>query len=373
MASLMGAGRWARLRQLDWWMIGAVALLICFSLVALYSGTLSDPGNWSLVRKQLAVAAVGLVGALALASLDYRAFNIYGKAIFLVVLLLLLAVLVTGRAVRGSTAWLNVFGAGLQPVEFAKLGVLLLLSRYFSRNIGESGRWRPLIGSGVLLVACVGLVLLQPDFGSAVIIMAVWAGLVFFFGLRWRQWAVLLATGAAALVAAGLLLFDPYQVQRLVTFIDPAHDPLGSGYNVRQSIVAIGSGQWLGRGIGLGSQSQLNFLPEQYTDFIFSSLAEELGFIGAAGIVALLAVVVVRLVAAARRSEDDFGSFVCLGLAVWVAVQAFINLGGVLGLVPLTGVPLPFVSAGGSSLLALLLAIGIAESVYIRGRRPLGD
>jgi rod shape determining protein RodA len=199
-----------------------------------------------------------------------------------------------------------------------------------------------------------------------------YSSVLFFFGASKRQWLLLIGGGLALAATAWFAFLSPYQKARVETFLNPAADPLGSGYNVRQSIVAVGSGQVAGRGIGLGSQSQLNFLPEQYTDFIFSAIAEELGLLGSATILVLLGTMLYRLVIIARRSEDDFGTLVALGLAGWLGVQAFINLGGALGLLPLTGLTLPLVSAGGSSLIAVLVSLGVAQSIALRGRQGFG-
>jgi rod shape determining protein RodA len=309
---------------------------------------------------------------LAVGLADYRAFRAYSKLLYAGVIALLLVVLVTGRAVRGSTAWIHVFGGAIQPVEFAKLALVLALARFFSKHMGEAGRWRPFMISGVWLLALAGLVMLQPDLGSAVILVVIWLTLLFFFGASKRQWLLLIGGGLALAATAWFAFLSPYQKARVETFLNPAADPLGSGYNVRQSIVAVGSGQVAGRGIGLGSQSQLNFLPEQYTDFIFSAIAEELGLLGSATILVLLGTMLYRLVIIARRSEDDFGTLVALGLAGWLGVQAFINLGGALGLLPLTGLTLPLVSAGGSSLIAVLVSLGVAQSIALRGRQGFG-
>lgn len=368
MSRVSRSGLGSRLANLDWFLVGSAALLVCFGLVALYSATLSDPANVSLLRKQLAVGVVGVAMMLAIGLSDYRAFRSYGKVIYIGVALLLVATLLVGRTVRGSQAWIGFFGATLQPVEFAKLALLLVLSRYFSAQVGQAGRWKPLLASGLQLAGLAGLVLLQPDLGSAMVLVAIWLVLLFFYRASWKQWLTLIGGGVALAVFAWFALLSPYQHARVLTFMNPTADPLGSGYNVRQSIVAVGSGQVVGRGIGLGSQSQLNFLPEQHTDFIFSGLAEELGLVGSLGLLGLLGLLLGRLVYIARASEDDFGTFVCLGLAGWVGCQALINLGGALGLLPLTGVTLPLVSAGGSSLLTVLVALGIAQSIALRSR-----
>lgn len=355
-------------RRLDWVLIGAAVLLVCFGLVELYSSTLTNPLIWVMFRKQLIISIAGIILMFSLGLSDYRAYKTFSKIIFFIIVFLLAVVLVVGQAVRGSTAWLQVWGGVVQPVEFAKLALLLILGRYFANHIGEAGQWRPLLASGLIMASGVGLVLLQPDLGSAIVLVVIWLVMLFFFRLRSRQWWLLIGSGLLIILAAWFGLLSPYQKDRVATFLNPAGDPLGSGYNVQQSIVAVGSGQIWGRGIGLGSQSQLKFLPEQHSDFIFASIAEELGLLGAVAVLILLATVIVRLVIIAQRSEDDFGTLICLGLAGWLAIQAFINIGGCLGLVPLTGLTLPLVSAGGSSLLAVLMSLGLAQSVALRGR-----
>ena len=305
----------ARFLNLDWFLLGSAVLLVCFGLVALYSATLSDPSNAVLFRKQLGVAMVGVALMFGLGLADYRAFKAYGKLLYGAVIILLLIVLIFGQAVRGSTAWIQGVGSAIQPVEFAKLALVLALGRYFSKHIGAGGRWRPFIISAALLGVLASLVMLQPDLGSTIVLVVIWLIMLFFYGASRRQWLLLIGGGLILTVTTWFVFLSPYQQARVETFMNPTADLLGSGYNVRQSIVAVGSGQIVGRGIGLGSQSQLNFLPEQYTDFIFSAISEELGLLGSCTILVLLGTLLYRLAIIARRSEDDFGTLVALGLA----------------------------------------------------------
>jgi rod shape determining protein RodA len=254
----------------------------------------------------------------------------------------------------------------LQPAELAKFVVTIVLARYFSKHADEMLKFRHLLLSGLLVLIPILLVMLEPDFGSAMMLGLIWIGMILFSRIRYWHLGVVFAALAAIAAGAWRFILRDYQKQRIKVFLDPSLDPLGRGYNVTQAKIAVGSGSWLGKGLGHGSQSQLNFLPEQHTDFIFAVLAEELGLIGCLFLLALFAFLFYRLARVAQSARDRFGMFLVVGVAVMILAQVLINIGMNVGLLPVAGIPLPFLSFGGSSIVTVLLGIGLALSV---GRR----
>ena len=365
--------------KFDWLLLGASALLVVFGLTALYStslagvgsvltsngsSTIPDLGNF---WKQLWFAIFGLVLVVALPAFDYRSLARISRQLLMLSVVLLLAVLVFGSTVRGTTGWFGIAGFGIQPVELAKLFIIIFLAKYLSDYAGQGRELRHVLVSGLAMLPIVALVLLQPDFGSAFLLMVVWGVLVMVAGIRRSHLLFMVIGLAVAAVLAWTLLLRPYQKDRITSFLDPNSDPLGRGYNVTQSVIAIGSGGLTGKGMGYGSQSQLRFLPERQTDFIFAVIAEELGFVGVFVLCLLFGVVFwcgYRLVISAR---DDFSAYLALGITISIAVEVFVNLGGNLRLMPVTGVTLPFVSYGGSSLLVKFVMIGVLESMSMKG------
>lgn len=350
-------------RNFDWVMALAMLLLLALGLAAIYSVDLSRGAELVLFKKQALFAGLGLI-LFGAASLTQRTwFRNYAKYWYAGALLLLLLVLFAGTTIRGTRGWFVLGGWSFQPVELAKLGVVMILA-YVVANFSRQFE-RPLffVGTAILAGLAGMLVLLQPDFGSVVIIGSVWLGIMLLVGAR--RLHVLLFVGAAFLVAimAWLWLLKPYQKDRVFTFLNPARDALGAGYNSTQAIIAIGAGEFLGRGLGFGSQSQLRFLPEAQTDFIFSVIAEELGFMGAVALIACYGVVIWRLARISARSPDDFSAVTVAGIAILFFVQFVLIVGANVGLLPITGVTLPLVSYGGSSLTVSLLMLGMAESM----------
>lgn len=356
-------------RGLDLGLLTITLLLVVFGLAALYSFALNvDHPNFSFLYKQTAYLAAGAVLIFLLMRFDYRwlagvHWTLYGLG-----LLSLIAVLVFGRTVRGTTGWFEIAGFQLQPVEFVKIIMTVVLAKYFSDHADDLDRWRTMIVSGLIAAVPAGLVMIQPDLGSAVILIGIWLGLLVALPVPPRRLLVLAAAGALIAVVGWLAVLQPYQKNRVLDFFSPGRDRLGSGYNVQQAMTAIGSGQWFGRGLGLGPQSQLNFLPERHTDFIFASIAEELGLVGTSAMLALFGLFFWRLYRLVRLSRDNFSILLATALVLVLFIQTAINIGMNLGLFPVTGIPLPFVSYGGSSLLSSLLIVGLVESMAIRQR-----
>lgn len=362
-----------RLRQLsrglDLGLLTVTVVLALIGLGALFSFSLNaEEANYVSFYHQLAFLIVGGVAVLLLVRLDYRYLAGVHWLLFAVGIAVLIAVRLFGQTVNGTTGWFEVFGFQLQPIEFVKIIVCIVLAKYFADHADELRSWKPIVISGVIVASTVFLVMLQPDLGSAVILIGVWFGLLIALPVPRRRIGIILLAAVVVAVASWFLVLRPYQKERILNFVSPGRDRLGSGYNVQQSITAIGSGQILGRGLGLGPQSQLSFLPARHTDFIFASIAEELGLVGAGAVLALFGMLFWRLYLLSQRSRDNFSVVLSIGLAMMFFVQVTINIGMNLGVFPVTGIPLPFLSYGGSSLLSSLIAIGLAESLAVRQR-----
>ncbi|MFA6305039.1 MAG: rod shape-determining protein RodA [Patescibacteria group bacterium] len=360
------------LEYYDWYLIINISLLMIFGLATLYSLQLNvDVPNFTIFNHQLTLALFGLAIFLLVSSINFKVWSDYYKIIYLIALALLILVLAVGSHIRGTTGWLYFFGQGFQPVELVKIALIIFLARFFALGNYQNNLLKGLIVSGFGVLLLIVLVLLQPDFGSSMLLFATWLAMYFLLPVK-RKTIVGLFLILLVLASAFWLFFlQDYQQKRLLTFLNPQADPLGSGYNVRQAIVAVGSGSFIGRGLGLGSQSQLNFLPEQQTDFIFAVIAEELGFIGAGLVLVLFFSLLYRIYAIAKLAKDNFAHFFALGLVITLAIQIFVNIGMNLGMAPVTGVPLPLISYGGSSLISLLIALGIIHNIHIRNKRSL--
>lgn len=381
--------RWA---DLDWVLLGAVVLLSALGCLLVWSATVErddltggDPR--AFLAKQVVNVAIGLALMAAVTVTDHRWVRILAPVGYLVALVGLVLVLVMGTTVNGSRSWLMVGGLSLQPSELAKLAVvvgmaLVVAERREGRAAAadpsrpaRSRQWRGRVGTvDVLLMLAVAavpatLILAQPDLGTMLVLTATVFGVVAASGAR-RRWLAVLAGGgvtvAAAAVASGFL--EDYQVDRFLAFTDPTLDPRGAGYNVEQARIAVGNGGLFGQGLFQGSQTRSGFVPEQHTDFVFTVAGEELGLVGAAAIIALLGVVLWRALRIAARTDDVFGRIAAAGIACWIGFQAFQNIGMCVGIMPVTGVPLPFVSYGGSSMFAGLLAVGLLQNIHLRTR-----
>jgi len=353
-------------RSFDWILVAAVMLLMAIGLEAIYSVDLSRGAELVYFKKQLIAMVAGLLIFFAASVTQHVFFRSFAKIFYAVSLALLVAVLFLGRTIRGTTGWFVFGGFSFQPVELAKVGVILILA-YIISNFGRRFE-RPLFffGTGIVTLLAIILILFQPDLGSAALIGLIWFGLMLLVGTRKIYLFGLIFSVVLAVVFSWFFVLHDYQKARLLTFIYPDRDPLGAGYNINQSIIAVGSGKWLGRGLGFGSQSQLRFLPEAQTDFIFSVIGEELGFAGAGVLLVLYGIVLWRLVLIMKRTNDDFVSATVGGIAILLFIQFLVNVGAEIGLLPLTGVTLPFVSYGGSSLIVNLFLIGVAESMVVR-------
>jgi rod shape determining protein RodA len=319
-----------------------------------------------LFIKQIVWMGGGLIAALVICMFHYNALDRHGALIWAGVVFLLLWVLIFGRVVSGSKRWLFFGPFSIQPSEFAKLAVILVLARHYATVADEKGlRLVDLIKPALWAGIPCALILKQPDLGTAILVCLVAGSMTLFMKIRRGTFLFLLGAGAAGIPAVWFHLKD-YQRERIYTFLDPEKDPLGAGYHIIQSKIAIGSGMLYGKGYMNGSQKALSFLPEQHTDFIFSVFAEEWGLLGCAVLLLLLLLLLLGGLKVAYRSKDPFGAVLSVGVVSMIFWQAFINTGMVMGLMPVVGVPLPLVSYGGSSVLATLIGLGILLNVSMR-------
>jgi len=349
-------------RNFDWVLIILILVLLAVGLAGIYSVDLSRGASLEFFPTQILALIIGLFFLLTAGLFHVSSYRSSAKLVYLISAVLLLLVLIFGETFRGTRGWFVFAGYSFQPAEFAKIGLILFLAwwvQYYGRRFEK---WQFVFTSGLITLVLVGLIMLQPDLGSALILAGIWFGMLFLTGTKKKYIIGLLLVFLIIFLLSWLFLFADYQKGRILTFIDPERDPLGSGYNVTQSVIAIGSGQLVGRGLGFGSQSQLHFLPEAQTDFIFAVIAEELGFIGALVVLVLYFLIFWRLLGIARQAQDEFATYMVLGIILLFFIQILINLGAAAGFMPVVGVTLPFLSYGGSSLVINLLLVGVAMS-----------
>lgn len=352
-------------QNFGWAFFGLVSILVGLGLVNLASATYSGGGISPELNRQLLSVAVGAGVLLVLILVDYRHFERLALPIYALSLLLLVATLIFAPVTRGSQSWL--FGGRVQPSEIAKIGVILVLARYFHRNPpGEITRLRELVRPGLFAVIPVGLIVLQRDMGVALLVMLIASSFFAFVRIPWRAWAGMGVLAAAGFASLWMFVFKPYQRSRILDVIDPSRDPLASGYQVIQSRIAIGSGGMLGTGYLEGTQTQLRFLPTQHTDFVFSVLAEEWGFVGSVVTLSLYLTLLLWGLYIARNSKDSFGAMLAVGAVGVLFWPAVLNLGMVVGLAPVIGVPLPLFSYGGSAMVSALAAVALLMNVSMR-------
>jgi rod shape determining protein RodA len=359
------------LRHFDWMLAGAALGITALSLVMIYSTTHQRiPGDpFYFVKRQGLFAVLGVAAMVAVLLVDYKRLRDLTMLFYGATVLMLLAVLApVGSNIKGHQAWFQLPGGfTLQPSELAKFGLIVFLAGYCNHYRDEIDAWRLTVIIGLVSVP-IGLVLLQPDLGTVMVLAVIIVAILAVAGVSGKQLIVLgllALTGVYAVVGLGLL--KQYQLDRLTVFLDPeSGTSQGTAYNQQQSTQAIASGRTTGDGFLEGSQTQGGFVPEQHTDFIFTSVGEELGFVGAAVLLALFAVVMWRTWRTARFSRDFFGTLVCVGVLAMLAFQMFENMGMTMGIMPVTGIPLPFMSYGGSSLITSLACIGLVANVSMR-------
>lgn len=341
--------------NLDFLILFCVLALSVFSIMIIWS---IRP---DLVNQQIAFFILGYILFFLFSKIDYRIFLHLRLPIYLLICASLLVTLIVAPQIRGVSRWIEVAGWRLQPSEILKPFLIITFSAFISLH-PSIGFKRLAIFSGLVILPLF-LIFRQPDLGNTIVFLLIFLSLLIAGGLRWSLAAggLLLALGIIPLL--GRLLKD-YQKERIASFLNPQADPLGSGYHLIQAMITVGSGQIFGRGLGMGTQSRLRFLPEQHTDFIFAALSEELGFFGAILLIVLYGLLLWRIIAVAGKTTDLFGKLILIGVFIMLLTQAFINIGMNTGLLPITGITLPLISYGGSSIVSTMISLGIVESIY---------
>lgn len=368
-------------RHFDFWLLGAVALLTIFGITMIRSAI---AGNIELVEantvlKQIIFAGIGLVIMMITAVIDYRYWSALSGFLYLATAGILAVLFFFGGALFGSARWFSVGPILIQPSEIAKVVIILILANFFSKNIHRIKNPVTILRSLLVTLGIMVWVILQPDLSTSIVFMVLWFALLWASGLAVKQLLLAAGVGMVSLMIAlplALINYDPqstsgiikpYQMDRIINFIFPDEEAsFGAIYNVQQALISIGSGGWLGEGYGSGSQVQLRFLKVRHSDFIFSALSEELGLIGGITVLSILAFIIGRCLRAARLSSDTYGALIAYGVATLIAFQTLVNIGMNLNLLPVTGLTLPFVSYGGSSLITSYIGIGLVESVLLR-------
>ena len=355
-------------RDFDFWLLGAVALLSIFGVAMIRSAV---AGNIDLAqhdRRQMIFVILGFIVMLITAALDYHLWAAISRPMYVGMASLLGILYVVGAAAFGSARWFETRFFNIQPSELAKVVMILALADYFTRHQREVHQLKTVTRSLLYTLAVVVWIVLQPNLSTSIVIIVLWFAMLWVSGLPIKYILIFGAAGLALAVLAYPFLED-YQQQRILNFLFPdPNAPHGELYNLQQAMISIGSGGWFGQGYGHGTQVQLRFLKIRVSDFIFSAMAQEFGFVGVAIIMVLLLFVVFRCLRAARLARDTFGALICYGVATLIGFQAMVNIGVNLQLLPATGLTLPFISYGGSSLLSLMISIGLVESVILRYR-----
>jgi rod shape determining protein RodA len=360
-------------RAFDLQLATYAALLMGFGLVMAYSNSASGGanalGDGSVFVRGLVWAALALVAFIVATAFDYHWLKTFAWPLYLVQIGLLVMTLGIGTGVGGSARWVTILGFQFQFSEIAKILMIVVLANYLGARNGRLNSLWAIIGACVLVGPPLLLVLLQPDLGTSLVFAAILAGMLFMSGASLRWLGVLAAGVVAAMPFIWTYVLRDYQRGRLTAFLDPLGDLQGAGYQLYQAQIAVGSGGWFGKGLTNGTQNALDFLPVQNTDFVFAILAEELGFLGALVVVGLFIALLWRVLATAWRSKDPFGTMFACGVAAMILFQLVVNVGMVIGIMPITGIPLPFVTHGGASLVSIAGGLGILESINIRQGR----
>ena len=357
------------IQYFDWWLIGLTLMLGAVGLVLIYSAANAGDAVMenALHGKQMIWFAIGLAAMVCTFVFNYRLMDQWGGGIYLISIVLLICVLLYGKHVGGSRRWLVMGPLTLQPSELVKISVIILLAKYYSKRVSIRGfTLRQLVVPMVIVLIPFILIVKQPDLGTALLVVLIAASITIYVKIERRSMAWLIGTGAVLVSLAWFFFLKGYQKQRILTFLNPDRDPLGAGYHIIQSKIAIGSGMLFGKGFLKGTQNALSFLPEQHTDFILSVLAEEWGFLGTTFVLVLYLLLLIWGLNIAYGCRDTFGTILAVGVTSMFFWQVFINVGMVMGLMPVVGVTLPLISYGGSSVVTSLVGIGILMNISMR-------
>ena len=362
------------LRHLDYLLILATAGLIVYGITMIYFATRHDVTGapFYYVRQQLIAVAVGVVAAVLVSLLDYDVYRRFQWLLYAAAVFLLAAVLPLGENIKGATRWFDLGFTSFQPSAAALLLLALSIGAFLADRVELLGSKRVTVIALALVAVPALLVYQEPDFGSAMVMVVLTLAMLYFYGTSWAQFAVLAAAGLGAFVLAlkvlplaGINLIQQYQIDRLFVFINPGEQSDAAGYNVIQSMIAVGSGALTGRG-DMATQTTLDFLPEHHTDFIFAVISERNGFLGASILLVLYALFIWRALRIAILARDMYGSILAGGIGVMVLFQVFVNIGMTIGIMPVTGIPLPFISYGGTAMIAFLIFVGLLQSIHVR-------
>ena len=354
-------------RHFDYVLLAVTIIVVCFGLAMIYSATKDSPELGDYAWDQAAAASLGLILLFVIAVFDYRLLANLHRSVYIVVIGVLLATSLIGHYQLGAQRWLSVGNFVFQPSEFAKILIIIVLAKFLADRQRSVDKLRTVLLSFALVAVPVVLIYDQPDLSTAIALLIAWVAMVVMAGMRPLHMALL---GGTVLISLPVIWFNiqEYQRDRILLFLDPSRDEFAQ-YNIDQALIALGSGDWLGQGFGSGIQTQGRFLKVRHTDFIFSVVGEEMGMIGAVLLMILIVIIILRSLRAAALARDSFGRLIAVGVAATIAFQAVVNIGMNLGLSPVTGVPLPLISYGRSSLVALLIGIGLVESVVMRHRK----
>ncbi len=356
------------LKRIDYELLFATVAIIIYSLIIISSAThVNTPSEerfW-FVQRQGIFALVNIVLAALFLNFDYRGLQNYGKKLYIFNLIMLVAVMLAGHAALGAQRWIQLGPISIQPSEFSKLIMIICMAAVLEEKVGALNSLQELLPVAVFVGIPFILVLKQPDLGTSLVFMAIFFGMIITCGIRLKLLFGIFATALASMPILWHFLKD-YQKTRIMVFIDPNVDPLGSGYHIIQSKIAIGSGMLFGKGIFQGTQSQLNFLPENHTDFIFAVVGEEFGFVGAVILLLLYLIVLWRGIQIAKKARDMFGRLLAVGITSMLAFHVLVNVGMTTGIMPVTGIPLPFMSYGVSALTTDIWAIAILMNIHMR-------
>ena len=371
--AIISADKKRFLRRIDFVLLFASLAIILYSLIVISSAThVNTPGEerYWFVQRQGIFAVVNILAAVLFLNFDYRGLQQYGKQLYIFNLIMLVAVMFFGHAALGAQRWIQIGPISLQPSEFSKLIMIICMASLLENKVGQINSFQDLLPIAAYIGAPFLLVLKQPDLGTSLVFMAIFFGMIIVCGLPWRILFGLCVAGIAAMPLVWQFLKD-YQKMRIMVFLDPNVDPLGSGYHIIQSKIAIGSGMIFGKGLFEGTQSQLNFLPENHTDFIFAVVGEELGFVGAVILLLLYLVVFLRGLSIAKNASDVFGRLLAVGITSMLAFHVLVNVGMTTGIMPVTGIPLPLMSYGVSALTTDILSIAILMNIHMRKQKLL--
>lgn len=361
------------LKNFDFFLLFLIIVLSVYGLVVIFSATrvMDVPDPYYFVKRQAVWLGAGIIGVFLISLVDYVVFHSWARYIYAANLVLLGIVPFIGRGPAGTGVkrWIDIGFIDIQPSEYAKIALIIILARLLSDNEGRLGeKFTASVPALIYTAVPMGLIFLQPDLGTAMVFIAILLGVIYVAGIKRKYLLAMVCAGIAVFPLLWSRLQD-YQQMRLMVFLNPEMDPLGAGYQLMQSMIAVGSGWIWGKGLFEGTQVRLHFLPEQHTDFIFSVLGEELGFTGAIGLLLLFLMVIYRILWIGTQSKDMFGTLVCCGVAIMLTFQILVNIGMTIGIMPITGLPLPFMSYGGNSLLINFLTVGLVINIGMRRQK----